>query len=215
MHTRFSRTALAFGVAAALCGGRSDAAESERHSVVVLVDDRASVRPLVLDQAEKQAARLYMPAGVKMVWRTAPDLGGAEASPGGPLTVRVVIQARLFGTVAAVLRRSTPSPTAPSIHLMGAAPETAVSCGGVVYLFFDQISAFSNLQQFDAALVLGTVAAHEIGHVLLRAGHSKDGLMGASWKPADWQRASSGQLLFSPEERQAVRNKIADCRDEG
>jgi hypothetical protein len=215
MHTWFGRTTLALGVAGALCGGRADAAESGRYLVVVLVDDRASVRPIVLDQAEKQAARLYKPAGVKMVWRAAKDLGGGEASPGGPLTVRIVIQARLSGTVPAVLRRSTTSARAPSIHLMGAAPETAVKCGGVVYLFFDQISAFSNIQLLDSALVLGTVAAHEVGHVLLQAGHSKDGLMGASWKPADWERASSGLLLFSPDERQVVRNKIAGCRDDG
>ena len=70
--------------------------------------------------------------------------------------------------------------------------------------------AFSNILLRDPALVLGTVAAHEVGHVLLRRqGHSTEGLMRASWKPDDWERAASGSLLFSPPERMAVRKRIS------
>jgi hypothetical protein len=99
---------------------------------------------------------------------------------------------------------------------MGATPDSAVECGGVSYLFFDQIMAFSNILLRDPALVLGTVAAHEVGHVLLRRqGHSTEGLMRASWKPDDWERAASGSLLFSPPERMAVRKRISDCLEGG
>ena len=210
MKKRFWRATLTLGLIA--CGARSDAAEPGGDTVVVHVDDRAGVRPLVLDQAEKQAARLYKQAGVKMVWRTAPNPGGLGTSLPDQLTVRLVIQARFVGRVAELLRRSTASEGSAPIHLMGAAPQTEVSCGGVVYVFFDQLSAFSNIHQLDSAIVLGTVAAHEVGHVLLRAGHSKEGLMGAAWKPSDWERAAAGLLLFPPDERHAVQRKIAACR---
>jgi hypothetical protein len=63
------------------------------------------------------------------------------------------------------------------------------------------------------ALVLGTVAAHEIGHVLLGGrDHSAEGLMRAALKSDDWQRAASGFLLFSPAEREAMRQTISSCR---
>jgi hypothetical protein len=180
--------------------GRSFAAGDLGRSVVVLVDDRARVQPHILDQAERQAGRIYKHAGAKMVWRSAHEPVGNAG-----FTVRLVIQAEYRGTSGG---------TSPL--LMGAAPDTAVECGGVAYLFFDQIIAFSNILMLDSALVLGTVAAHEVGHVLLRRqGHSAEGLMRASWKPDDWERAASGFLLFSQPERLAVRKRISDCREGG
>lgn len=178
--------------------GRSFAAGNEGRSVVVLVDDRARVQPHILDLAERQAARIYKQAGARMVWRSA-----REPVVNAGFTVRLVIQAEFRG------ESGSPSP-----FLMGAAPDSAVECGGVVYLFFDQIMAFSNIMLRDPALVLGTVAAHEVGHKMLpRQGHSTEGLMRASWKPDDWERAASGLLLFSPPERMAVRKRISACRE--
>jgi predicted Zn-dependent protease len=95
---------------------------------------------------------------------------------------------------------------------MGAAPATSRDCGGAVYVFYDQVAGFSNVQRMDSALVLGTVIAHEIGHLLLRHGHSPEGLMRASWDSGDWQRASSGFLLFSPPEPTTIRATISSCR---
>jgi hypothetical protein len=186
--------------------GRLLAAEDEGRPLVVLVDDRARVQPHILDLAERQAARTYKHAGAKMVWRSVP----AEVRSGGPetradgFTVRLVIQAQFRGA----------SGSAPAF-LMGAAPDTKVECGGVAYLFFDQIMAFSNIMLRDPALVLGTVAAHEVGHLLLRQGHSTEGLMRASWMPDDWERAASSSLLFSPSERAAVRKRISACGQGG
>ena len=188
------------GVVVGLGPGRSLAAGDLGRPVVVLVDDRARVQPHILDLAEKQAARVYKHAGATMVWRAA-----REPVVNAGFTVRLVIQAEFRGASGAA-----------SPFLMGAAPDTAVECGGVAYLFFDQIMAFSNILLRDPALVLGTVAAHEVGHVLLRRqGHSTEGLMRASWKPDDWERAASGSLLFSPPERMAVRKRISDCRKGG
>jgi hypothetical protein len=184
--------------------GRSLAAGEAGASVVVLVDDRAKVPPHVLDLTEQQAARIYKQTGVRIVWRSAPEPVATE----GPVeshdafTVRLVIQAKFRG-----------APGAGSPFLMGAAPDTAVDCGGVAYLFFDQVVAFSNIMLLDPALVLGTVAAHEVGHLLLRRqGHSAEGLMRASWTPDDWERAGAGHLLFSPSERAAVRKRILECQ---
>jgi hypothetical protein len=197
---------LVLGAAAAigLCAGRADAASEER-SVVVLIDDRAGVRPIVLDQAEKQAARIYRQAGVNLVWRAVrkPDpLQEAPQESSERFAVRLIIQSKFRGT------SGTGAP-----FLMGAAPETSVECGGTAYLFFDQVFGFASVMRLDEALVLGTVAAHEVGHVLLRrTGHSADGLMNASWKTDDWQRAASGLLLFSPAEREQVRRRITACR---
>ena len=96
---------------------------------------------------------------------------------------------------------------------MGAAPGGAIECGGVAFLFFDEAIEFSRVHQTAAALVMGTVVAHEIGHLLLgKRGHTSEGLMRASWSADDWQRASSGILLFSQRESQMMRATISSCR---
>ncbi|MEO8678861.1 MAG: hypothetical protein ABI665_07435 [Vicinamibacterales bacterium] len=95
---------------------------------------------------------------------------------------------------------------------MGTAPPTARECGGAIYVFHDRVIEFSNMQRMDPALVLGTVIAHEIGHVLLRRpGHSAEGMMRARWTPSDWERASLGFLLFSPPDAEIMRATISSC----
>jgi hypothetical protein len=166
--------------------------------VVVLVDNRASATPEVLDQAGKEVARIYRHAGMRIVWLTAVT----DASTAGTFAVHLKVREGLL-----------PKSDAPSRLLMGAAPGGAIDCGGVAYLFFDQTIEFSRVQQLPPALVMGTVVAHEIGHLLLRdRGHSAEGLMRASWSGGDWQRASSGFLLLSQRESETMRATISSCQ---
>jgi hypothetical protein len=171
--------------------------------VEVLLDDRASVAPRVLDLAEKEAARIYRHTGIQLVWLTGPKT--TSIPPGTEklhaFTVRLIVQPRFLGT-----------PGDPSSFLMGAAPDSALDCGGTAYVFFDQIVGLSSAQRADTGLVLGTVAAHEIGHLLLRRrGHAVEGLMHAPWSAADWQRFALGLLLFSSRESETMRTIISSC----
>jgi hypothetical protein len=190
----------------ALSGSRTVVMAAHGQSVVVLVDDRAQVPPWTMDQAAKEAARIYRHAHVKLEWRALPDPRGAASSNGlvtspGDFTVRLIVQARFEGATGA-----------PSQFVLGAAPSLALGCGGIVYLFFDQVMGMARVQRVASALVFGTAVAHEIGHVLLGRGHSNEGLMRASWKADDWQRATMGLLLFSPPEGQTMRSAISSCR---
>lgn len=129
-------------------------------------------------------------------------MAALQVTSPGDFTVRLIIQASLPAAAGT-----------PSRFVLGAAPSLALECGGIVYLFFDQIRAIASAQRVAPALVLGTAVAHEIGHVLLgRRGHSAEGLMPASWKADDWQRATLGLLLFSPVEGETIRNAISSCR---
>ena len=182
-----------------LSSARAPADADEAFPVAVLVDNRASATADVLDQAGKEVARIYRQAGMRIVWLTAAD---TDDSTAGMFTVYVMVREGLL-----------PKSDAPSKFLMGAAPGGAIDCGGVTYLFFDQVIEFSRVQQLPPALVMGTVVAHEIGHVLLRnRGHSSEALMRASWSADDWQRATTGSLLFSKQESDTMRATVASCR---
>jgi hypothetical protein len=189
-----------------LCDGEALVYGDQDRQVVVVVDDRARVPALALDRAQKQASRIYRQAGVTLVWRSAAhptDAADVGLESESGFAVRAIVHARFRGETGA-----------PSTLMMGAAPETTLRCGGMVHLFFDQVSTYSSIMRLDTALVLGTVVAHEIGHLLLRGnGHAGEGLMRATWKPDDWDRAASGFLVFSPRERETVHWRLAGCRD--
>jgi len=182
------------GRALTAAGGGRVVKDPEPLSVVVVIDDRAQVSPVVLDNAEREVARIYLHAGLKTIWRLAP-------APAAAFTVRLIIQAKFLG-----------QPPGTSEFLMGAAPPTTNDCAGPVYVFFDQVTGFSNVQRTEPWVVLGAVIAHEIGHRLLRhSGHSSEGLMRAPWNATDWEKASLGLLLLTKGEREAIQSTISNC----
>src|SRR5215471_16574126 len=182
------------GRALTAAGGGRVVKDPEPLSVVVVIDDRAQVSPVVLDNAEREVARIYLHAGLKTIWRFAP-------APAAAFTVRLIIQAKFLG-----------QPPGTSEFLMGAAPPTTNDCAGPVYVFFDQVTGFSNVQRTEPWVVLGAVIAHEIGHRLLRhSGHSSEGLMRAPWNATDWEKASLGLLLLTKGEREAIQSTISNC----
>ena len=198
------RLMLSVVVMVGLSSARAPADADEAFPVVVLVDDRASAAPSVLDQTGKEVVRIYRHAGMRVVWRKKTPAPNRPASPEEPRTFTVYLMVR-----AGLLPKSNDS----SQFLMGAAPGGAIDCGGVAFLFFDQATEFSRVHQTAAPLVMGTVVAHEIGHLLLgNRGHTSEGLMRAPWSADDWERASSGVLLFSQREAETMRATISSCR---
>ena len=198
------RLALGVAMAVGLSSVRSSAAGDAAVTVVVLVDNRASAAPEVLDHAGKEVARISRHGGMRVVWRPKTQAPKSTDSPEDQraFTVHLIVSAG-----------QRPNANDPARFVMGAAPGGALDCGGVAFLFYDQAIAFSRVRQIAAPLVIGTVVAHEIGHLLTKnRGHSSEGLMRASWSADDWHRASSGILLFSQRESETMRATITSCR---
>jgi len=77
--------------------------------------------------------------------------------------------------------------------------------GGIVQVFYDRLEEVTAMRGIPMDLVLGITATHEIGHLLLRRGHSPSGIMRANHEGTDWDRAARGWLLFSPSEMATMR----------
>lgn len=187
-------------VVAGLCSAGSIGAAAGRADaipLVVNVHDRAEILPKTLDQALKEAARIYWQLGVALEWH------GDSARVGAPaFSVQLIIQDKL-----------RPAADHTEQFLMGAALAPGRDCRGTVYLFNDQVAEFSSSRRIPSALAMGTVIAHEIGHVLLlRKGHSPEGLMRAVLNGGDWERAAMGILLFVPDDAAIIRANTSSCR---
>jgi hypothetical protein len=63
----------------------------------------------------------------------------------------------------------------------------------------------------DVARLLGFAIAHEMGHLLLPAGHSPSGIMRPDWNGDDLRHIASGSLQFTPAQANAIRAKVSDC----
>ena len=94
-------------------------------------------------------------------------------------------------------------------NAMGYAPGTAAAPGSRVYILEHQIDDLARAYNAEKTVVLGTVIAHEVGHLLFLPGsHSATGLMRAKWNQSDFKNARDGELLFTTEQGTLIRTRI-------
>jgi hypothetical protein len=207
MGQRSSALALGVAVVSGLCSAGSAGVVAERADtvpLVVIVHDRAQILPETLDHAQTEAVRIYGLIGVAIEWGIDPERPAAATLEQRPpaFTVQLIIQATLKAQREATAK-----------FVMGAALKTVHDCKGTVYVFNDEVVGFSRLQRIRPGLAMGTVIAHEVGHVLLRQkGHSPKGLMRSLLDVDDWERAAMGLLWFSPDDAAIIHANTSSCR---
>ena len=96
---------------------------------------------------------------------------------------------------------------------LGMTVASPTSRGRLVYILYDRVETVARNADADVATVLGHAMAHEIGHLLLPAGHSLSGLMGADWDANDLRQAEGGRLLFTPDQAALIRARLAGARE--
>ena len=78
-------------------------------------------------------------------------------------------------------------------------------------VFYDRMEKMQRDSGANPGRLLGTVAAHEIGHLLLGSNsHSAMGLMSAHWGEGELRRVGMGGLKFSAEQAGRMRVHIDD-----
>ena len=121
-------------------------------------------------------------AEAELVLRSAlADRSEACSSPPAPLELVLVVRDE---------RRCTDTPTT-----LGKAVIVPDTGGILATVYFSCVERFATSAGTDVAVLLGRVAAHELGHLMLNSsGHARHGLMRRHWtldevrlnRPADW-----------------------------
>ncbi|MFN7992742.1 MAG: hypothetical protein U0Q18_04035 [Bryobacteraceae bacterium] len=178
--------------------------EPDVPTIAVLVYNYAAVSPGVLADTEAEAARVYLRAGIRIEWLDC------------PLTPNDAVQfpmCHIVGPTALVLRILPPS---MSEHIRQAnesiglamLPEDG-SFAIVANVFWYDAKRLADRHGMRYGLVLGHIAAHEIGHLLLGPGsHSLQGIMRAPWRPNDLYIMAGRSMLFTPSEASRMRTNI-------
>jgi hypothetical protein len=171
----------------------------------VAVYNYAHVARAELEKAERQAASLFASTGDRIVWLEYPDknrlVHPSIAHSTADLFVRI-----LFASKLKRVRRIS------AVDMMG---ESIVTSGNewpvhgrIANLFFDRVKHVSTLWGLSSGEVLGDAIAHELGHLLLGIGHSRQGIMKALWTFQDLDLARRGKLRFSAEQLAALKRTV-------
>ncbi|MGD0136417.1 MAG: hypothetical protein ABSE57_30615 [Bryobacteraceae bacterium] len=102
-------------------------------------------------------------------------------------------------------------PHAPSPRNVALATAMPLADSGVrILVFYDRVKPLLVGHHAPEATILGYVLAHEIAHVLQGiVRHSETGIMRASWTDTDFKLMGVRLLMFTPEDAQLIRRRLA------
>jgi hypothetical protein len=162
--------------------------------VRVLVYDHARVPAAVMDQAGREAVRIFRTAGIELEWINCADRSART-------------QCRVLqGEDRLIVNVIPRGKSGESVY--GDAFVGEDGTGRYADVFWDRIEGAHQECAVNESRLLGAVAAHEIGHLLLglRA-HTWLGIMAPQWSGEQIRQAGMGRLLFTPEQANRIRER--------
>jgi hypothetical protein len=138
----------------------------------------------VVRRAEVETQAVFHSPGIRIRWAACD-----QASPPPWFTIR--------------LRGDRPPATAgaTSLDAMGRAFLAGDGSGYMADAYIVAVQELSGRDGSDAGVLLGVVIAHELGHLLLGPGHTRDGVMRASWGDRELKALSQRWLTFNAAQR--------------
>jgi len=182
-----------------LCNAVANAGDTEAE-VTVLVQNSARISAPIMNKALLETSRIFRAAGIDIVWvQCAGGLGTVDDSCH-----------RVPGPKQFVLHIVSKGKTSSDL-VFGLAFLNEAGDGKYSDVFLDRIKEAHLASGADMSRLLGTIAAHELGHLLLgNHAHSSAGVMTPVWKSATLRREDMGCLWFTPDQAARMRARIGD-----
>ena len=165
--------------------------------ITVQVHNSAGVSSSVLRQGEAEAARIFANAGIDVVWQNCPNNSGVISDCLGftpnEFSLQIVSNGRTLND-----------------SVFGQAFLGEGGIGKFCDIFFNRIEQIWQGSGTDPSLILGAVAAHELGHLLLGSNaHSPVGIMQPVWPPKNLRAIDMGTLLFTRKQAALMKARLA------
>lgn len=172
----------------------------EAARVTISVYNDAEVLEDVIGRGEKEASNVFWKAGIQVKWLNCRLPAISEEASRACL--ESVFPEHLH---LRIVRRSL----SLRAETMGISFLGADEVGCFADLFYEPMEDLHKSDGTDLAVLLGHVAAHEIGHLLLRTNsHSAAGIMHAHWTTEELAIARVGGLVFSQKESRRMKAKL-------
>lgn len=172
--------------------------ESARITISVYNDAQAPAE--VLERAQNEASRVFRQAGIEVHWlncripAVSEEASRACRQATFPEHLHLRIVRKSLGLKA---------------EAMGTSFQADDGSGCYADLFYEPMQQLHQTDGTDIASLLGHVAAHEIGHLLLGANsHSAAGIMHAHWTAQELASTKVGGLAFQHKESQRMKARL-------
>jgi hypothetical protein len=172
----------------------------ESPSVAVSVFNDSGISSEILKQAERVSSRVFEESGIHVDWV---NCSPADDAPGGEVACwQAAFPQHLH---LRIVRRSLSLKDSN----LGISYLLSDGTGCQADIFYEGIEKLSHETFVEPATILGHVAAHEIGHLLLGSNsHSPWGIMRAHWNMEELARANKGLLLFTKSQSHRMAEKL-------
>ncbi len=183
--------------------------------ITVFVLNLAEMPGGELERARQEGDRILSRSGITIEWVVC-SLSGAEADRHPRCQGRAVPTDLFLRIFPGLPDRSV---VGPSNGYAYALVPTDGGHGFLADVYVRGAEAFARSERRLRAVFLGHMMAHEVGHLLLGAGHSVAGIMQCPWDRQSRALAAQGSLLFPGKEaermRAAVRNRMRGTAEAG
>jgi hypothetical protein len=176
-------------------------AVSENARMTVSVYNEAGVPVDVLRRGEQEASRIFYRAGIAVHWLNCNLPAPAEEIS---RTCREVVFPEHLHL------RIVPKSIGLKAEAMGISFQADDGSGCYADLFYEPMEELQTSDGADLASLLGHVAAHEIGHLLLGTNsHAAAGIMQAHWTSQELtDGAAVNRMVFLKEESQRMKQRL-------
>ena len=200
MHRAF-KAAILFALTSFNLWGSTSKTFAENPQVTVSLYNDAQVPSGTLRRAEQQAARIFSRAGFDVTWLNCTHVNSGR---GAAACNEIDAPGHLALRITARLASST------SDAAFGVAFLAADGTGRYSDVFWKRAQELHANSNVDLGGILGSVIAHEMGHLLLGSNaHAISGIMRARWESDELHRIAMGTLMFLPEQSKRMHARIA------
>ena len=199
---RLRRLTLAL-LGAALCVYAAPLAAARRITITVRVYQTASLPSVIEEKALAETETLLRSALVDIRWRKCTGPANERYTTCDALPGPSELTLRILGEKAH--NQGTPGALGDAV---------VIRCAGGVLatVYYDQVEWMANEAGKETAVLLGRVAAHELGHLLMRtASHAPRGLMRPNWTLTEIRLNRVVDWTFTGRDAEAMRQPgVAD-----
>jgi len=151
-----------------------------------------------IEHAEAEAAYVFQTMGVEIHWTSCgPELDAQNTGMRPDFIVRVRVGGQIKKTGAA------------SLESMGRAFLNDGGAGYMADVYYGAIQQLAARYPIaDDDRVLGCTMVHELGHLLIGAGHRPNGIMRAAWSEGELGAIRQRHLKFNDNERSIILHNL-------
>jgi hypothetical protein len=166
--------------------------------ITVAVCNVGELPSQVIEHAKTETAYVFQSMDVEVRWtKCSAEIGAADASLRPDFMVRV----RLGGHL--------PKAGPTSLEAMGRAFMNVDGAGNMADVYYGAIRELTLLYPITTAdQLMGYTMAHELGHLLIGAGHRPNGLMRAALSKKELDALNRRNLKFNDAEQAAILAKL-------